>query len=556
MVAAAGEDGALDRRWGVAMLAFTALGLLAAAAICQRTLLVNRVALTKSPDVLEERGREIAALAGYTEPPADTARGVEVNGEYLRWVDASSDAASKWDHLGDGSAPLLDFWYRTSPRSLAPLAPEWAPEWNDPPMTVSGMVTVVVDDRGRLVEFTAMPPQFDPSSTGTAAFDWAPLFQAAGLDRRAFSEAAPQWTPRIYAERREAWEGPMPTRPDVKLRVEAASYAGRPVAFKVVGPWTRPASMDGAQPAAVRRTISALGTLVVLTLLAGAVLLVRANLKTGRADRRGAGRIVIFLLVSWTVAWALAARHSLDVQQETSRMFMALAFFLLNVGFTWLFYLALEPFVRRLSPDLLIGWTRLLSGQFRNPRVGRDLLVGVMTGVAFALVTMLDWSILTGAPRPPVVPWNMSYFLGARFVVANMLMMLPNALQGAMLGTFMYVVLLAIVRRRWIAGTVVTLFVSAVVMAEGDGGNVWLTAVLAAVLGLGMMFVFLRYGLLAIASTLYVNQVLHLVPLTTDLSRPHAAVSTFAMLAVLALALYGFSVTGAGERLFRRLVPA
>jgi hypothetical protein len=171
-------------------------------------------------------------------------------------------------------------------------------------------------------------------------------------------------------------------------------------------------------------------------------------------------------------------------------------------------------------------------------------------------VTMLDPSIITGRPMAPASSWNMSYFFGARFVVSGMLAMVPNALQGAMLGTFMYVVLLAIVRRRWIAATFVTVFVTAVVMAEGDGGSIWLTLGLAAVLGVGMMFVFLRYGLLAIASTMYVNQILHLVPLTIDPSRPHAAAAAFAMLAVMGIALYGFSATGAGGRLFRRLVPA
>ena len=80
----------------------------------------------------------------------------------------------------------------------------------------------------------------------------------------------------------------MPQRPDVKLRIEAASYRGRPVSFKVVGPWTRPALMEWERPSVRQRVVSAVGTLIVLALLAGALLLVRANLDAGRADRRGA----------------------------------------------------------------------------------------------------------------------------------------------------------------------------------------------------------------------------------------------------------------------------
>jgi tRNA A-37 threonylcarbamoyl transferase component Bud32 len=555
MVAAAGEQDALAPGWGLALIAFTILGLVAVAFVADRSLLVNRVSFPKSADVLEDRAREIIALAGYTGTPADTARGVQMNGEYVQWV-RRAESQSPWASIGDGTAPLLDFWYRTSPRPLTPLSPDWNPLWNDPPLASSGMITVVVDDRGRLVEFVAMPPQFDPSTSTDAAIDWNPLFHAAGLQLAQFSTTAPQWTPRIYAEERVAWEGPMPQRADVKLRVEAASYRGRPVAFKVVGPWTRPALMEQTQPSRSVRVVSAIGTLIVLALLAGGLLLVRVNLATGRADRRGAGRIALFLLVVWTLAWALGARHSFDVESETSRFLTATAFALLNVGIAWVFYLALEPFVRRQSPDMLIGWTRLLSGQLRDPRVGRDLLIGVVTGVIFTFVTLIDFAWLTGdVPRPPS-PSRMDYFLGARYVIANLVAMVPNALQSAMLGTFMYVLLLAIVKRRWIAATLVLLFVCGVLLAEAGGGDAWITFALAAVLGGLTMFVFLRFGFLAIASALYVNQVLHMAPLTMDPSRPHAGVGMLAILIVLGLAAYAFRISRAGDRLLRRLLPA
>jgi hypothetical protein len=348
----------------------------------------------------------------------------------------------------------------------------------------------------------------------------------------------------------------MPDRPDVKLRVEAASYRGRPVAFKVVGPWTRPALMERTQPSALRRAASAIGTLIVLALLGGALLLVRANLKAGRADRRGAGRIALFLLAIWTVAWAIGARHSFDVDEETNQFFTALAFSLLNVGIAWLFYLALEPFVRRFSPDMLIGWTRLLNGQLRDPRAGRDLLIGVVTGVFFALVTSIDVAALTGEVARQPQTSNMQYFVGARYAISSMLMMMPNALQNAMLGTFMYVVLLAIVKRRWIAAVLVLIFVCGIIVSEAADGSMWLIVLLAPVFAGVTMFVFLRFGLLAIATALYVSQVLNVVPLTIDLSRPHGGISSIAILAVVGLAVYAFHISRAGHGLMRRLVPA
>jgi hypothetical protein len=56
------------------------------------------------------------------------------------------------------------------------------------------------------------------------------------------------------------------------------------------------------------------------------------------------------VLAVWLAAWSLGARHSLSVDRETERFFTLLQFALLNVGFTWLFYLALQAFVADCRP--------------------------------------------------------------------------------------------------------------------------------------------------------------------------------------------------------------
>ena len=155
----------------------------------------------------------------------------------------------------------------------------------------------------------------------------------------------------------------MPGWPDTRLRVEAAAYAGRPVSFQLVWPWTTPARMTQASASTVMRGLFVAGTLLTIVLMVGAVALVRYNLKSGRADRQGAARISFFLLGVWAASWVLGARHSFALDVEVNLFFMAVALALLNVGFTWLFYLGLEPFVRRFCPDMLIGWTRLFRGQ-------------------------------------------------------------------------------------------------------------------------------------------------------------------------------------------------
>ena len=65
-------------------------------------------------------------------------------------------------------------------------------------------------------------------------------------------------------------------------------------------------------------------------------------------------------------------------------------------------YVALEPYVRRFWPDGILGWTRLLSGYVRDPRVGRDVLIGCVFAAAMALLSRLRAAAAAGwAARRP-----------------------------------------------------------------------------------------------------------------------------------------------------------
>jgi hypothetical protein len=315
--------------------------------------------------------------------------------------------------------------------------------------------------------------------------------------------------------------------------------------------------MDPPKTSATTRALSLVGDAIVVALLLGAVALARHNLKSGRADQRGARRVTSFLIGAWIAAWLLGSRHYLDPETELNRFFMFAAFAMLNTGFTWLFYLGLEPYVRRFCPDVLISWTRLLSGHVRDPRVGRDVLIGIAAGVFFAVVAMVDSLIpglvtRVGQPQTSTV----SYFVGARFAIATLVRLIPNALQTTMLATFAYVVTVALVRRRWIATVILLLLLVGVILSESDSMSPWVGLLLAAVLGLPAIFILLRYGLLSIAVAILTKYALQSVPLTTDMTRPHAAMAALTIVMVGATAVYAFYVSRAGEGLFRRLLPA
>ena len=89
-----------------------------------------------------------------------------------------------------------------------------------------------------------------------------------------------------------------------------------------------------------------------------------------------------FLVVTTMIGWTLTFDHvpMLDRQLMNTIGALGLALFL---GLSlWLFYIAMEPPVRRLWPQLLVSWSRVLAGRFRDPLVGAHILLGALLGLA------------------------------------------------------------------------------------------------------------------------------------------------------------------------------
>ena len=111
---------------------------------------------------------------------------------------------------------------------------------------------------------------------------------------------------------RGAWEGPLPDQPDVRVRVEAAAYRGRPVFFEVIGPWTRPTLMVPTRTPVADFVLQAIVVAVVIAMMTFAAVVARRNVQSNRADRRGAARLAGYFIAAGFTAWAISAHHVLD----------------------------------------------------------------------------------------------------------------------------------------------------------------------------------------------------------------------------------------------------
>jgi hypothetical protein len=81
-------------------------------------------------------------------------------------------------------------------------------------------------------------------------------------------------------------------------------------------------------------------------------------------------------------------------------VFRLLGFGLVRALVAWLFYLALEPAVRRRRPRAAIAWSRLLRGGIRDPLVARETLIGLAVGAAIAAPALVECRLRIAAGDP------------------------------------------------------------------------------------------------------------------------------------------------------------
>jgi hypothetical protein len=553
MVAAAGETEGLRPRLALALLSLVVVGLMALLFVADHNDLHNRTPLDNPPEVLAARAREIIHQLGYTDPPVDEAYSFQVQSDYLDYLQDHDKTQNRWAPLKDGRPASVAFWYRQSPREMSPerfYSSDGAGQVTrtDPRFNVTGMILVLLDMRGRLLHLEAVPPQKDSPLESVPSPNWPALFALTGLDTSTYHTAAPEWMPLAWSDSRAAWLGAVAGHPDISERIEAAAYRGKPVYFDVIYPWSKPERSVPYTPTPHQKIANIIGISLFLVLALSAVFVMRRNLRLNRTDTRGAARLGTFVLLTYLAMWLLRAHH-LASMAEFYQFLIVLSWALLATGLVSLMYLALEPFVRRRDPHTLISWSRLLAGQFRDPLVGRDFLIGVVYGVWLTLYEDADSFILPLFGKLPPYPGTLGpdSLLGIRSAMGDLLFyVLVFVLYSLMIFFFLFLVRL-LMRNDWIAAIVVVL-VAASTNTGGDYPIV--TFVEGAVLWLSIVLILKRFGLLALVVGLVIQNVLQVFPITSHFSRWYASSGLAGILVIAAVGVYGFYISLEGKPLF------
>jgi hypothetical protein len=538
MVAAAGKEGRLRPAVAWACVVFLLVAAPLSLRLERETTLFSQVPMPRPPAVLADHVRETLRQLGHAEARGDERHGFTYDEAVVAALDTSRGIRFR-DALSTGRPAAIQFWYRASAERLLPGNALGVVTPLDPHPATPGTVSVRLDTLGRLVHLEVATA---PSDAGVASrpLDWAPLLEAAGLDLGSIEPRPPGPDPPVYADARAAWEGTVPEAPNIPLRIDAAALRGRPIWFDLQAGPAGEGLSEGLR-FGERAYWDWVGPAMLGLLPVGLLFAVR-NVYLGRGDRAGAQRLALVVLAAYGLSWLLST-HGLSLSmlgfmQVVSGTGSALWFAMV----TAVFYLASEPALRRRWPELLVSWSRLLAGRWRDPRVGRDVLLGLAATYALTLLVeggrIVSWQ-LGGAP-PRLLPIDIAMLEGALPALTVLLAGAAISLASVLSGGLLILMLLLVLRKRLlVVAAFIPLTGAFFSLRYGPPSGVALVTSLAAVVLLLVLVA--RFGVLAgIIPSILVHVV---VPPTLDLTTWYGAPAAFYLSGVALLTLYGFLVS-------------
>jgi len=530
LVASAGKLEGLERKYSVPCLVLVAACLIAAIVLQARTATICNTPMDNPPEVLAHKARELAASFGYPDKPADSAVWLDEPAGFLDHL-KQLPRPHPWSEWLAAESPIIAI-YRESPHLLA-ANPYGEVSVSNPPPAQPGMIQVSLDTSGRLRWFSAIPragaaPLPEPVEPDA-------VFRAAGLDRAAFTETAPNFAPLGAADQLRAWKGPHPKIPGLDLTVSMASWKGLLTAARVELNWKQPAPAD-SRPSVANQVRGIVLLLMAAMGLLAAILLARRNWRLGRVDRKGALRIATARFLLGIVIW-FGTVHAVPGDSMITMFFSSAAGWVMWGAALWLLYLALEPAMRARWPHSIVTWNRVLAGRWLDAQVGSHILIGAAVGSAIWVTASLV-ETLTGEGMGTT--GGLSATLGTRHWLAQQ----ANTLAGGLVVGFLIFFALTGLRRLVKRDIVAAILAAALfTLANGSILNSPNWKVKAAVyVGIfaALILVLLRFGLVTIISAAFFIDTFDVITLGGDWTAWYAPAGLATVALLLAIATFAF----------------
>jgi serine/threonine-protein kinase len=414
---------------------------------------------------------------------------------------------------------------------------------DNPPANVPGMVNVILDGNGRLLEFDAVPDDTLPSMSNPAPP--ADVFRAAGLDLATFREIDPRGVPPNAFDQRRMWRGPHPRLPKTELLLDGAWWKGRVTRVRHTYPWMIQGT-SGADPTGSFVRTATLGLLQLIGALFVS-LMAWHNWRHNRADLRGAFRVAMARLLLAAIAW-IGLTHPVEDEAMLANFLGASGDWLLSAAIMWVVYLALEPAVRARWPHSIVTWNRVLTGRWKDAQVGSEILLGAAVGAGMWIAFKLVNYLLSGGGEPTMLDINLHVALGTRQWIGAHAGILGNALRLGLLVFLAVFGLRVMLRKDWIAVLAAAALFTLMENELRTGEAVVLFPIYMVVYGT-LIFLLLRFGLVATITTVFFVNGFNNIPLGTSLKTWYTAGALASFSLMLGIAVYAFYRSLGGSEL-------
>ncbi|MFL6247364.1 MAG: serine/threonine-protein kinase [Thermoanaerobaculia bacterium] len=541
IVAAAGSEGSLRPAVAWSILGSIVVMLLLILMRVRGGQALQSWGLNTPPEVQRVRATELLRRFGLPQQPFHTA-GFEEKVQYRAWVYVNDHSPQKWERFGR-ALPAVSFWLREDPRPMIDYRPQATnprPERTYPPQDSPNASAIEIDLRGRLFSLRGVASE----SWKPRALDWNDLLDAAGL-KGALVQTEPHAIPPLAADARAAWIGKHPAD-GTPIRVEAAAWRGVPVFFRITAPWDEQ-DLSAQVPFGGGGFGRFLLSLAFAAIAFGVVLAWR-NLRLRRGDRQAALRIGAAIFVLDVIALLIMAEHEPVLDHEVGIFIICFAQAGLWAALFALLYIAVEPYVRRRWPDRLISWARLLAGKWRDPMIGRDVLIGIAAGLIHTTVaayTGVFGAIFTGdAVEPQTGRFHLLDTPAA--TLSHFFDVIASGIITALVLMTVLMLLSIVLRRRWLAiGAFYALMLFGYTFASTEP---WALASFALITGLFTLVV-ARFGMLSIAAMQIAFTAVFFAPLPDSFAW-YTARGLTTMVLLLACAIWAFYTSLGGQRAF------
>ena len=193
-----------------------------------------------------------------------------------------------------------------------------------------------------------------------------------------------------------------------------------------------------------------------------------------------------------------------------------------------------------------------MAGDFRDPLVGRDILVGATIGAFCVALMYFRLALPRWVASYHGIPDVMDAFSFGVAGTSAFGQMFINQLTASIAQAFMMVFLLLflslLLRKDWIGIAVGSLILTALFLSPEIARGHWIGLVSIALSVVAFVFCAVRFGPLALMSTLMVFHLWVFYPITTDLTAWYASSFLLILSILLALAIFGFYASSEGKK--------